>query len=214
MVTPFDCLGFAPLDAEAFGTLLDTAAEAGEDLNAPGGSYVLWVPKPGVELWVQVGKKDEILGMNPHFHGDGRVAATYVRVHGNATNPLEGAIEFTVDGVPVVADAPDLARVRHKLAAGPALNTQLVVFAATLGPASHAPGVIASVAKGDGSVGVTGTVVTATVREGLDLPFHHVLLKTASGTWDVVFPATVPLPAVASTVTVRGWVSGRVEESA
>jgi hypothetical protein len=214
MVTPFDCLGFAPLDAEAFGTLLDTAAEAGEDLNAPGGSYVLWGPKPGVELWVQVGKKDEILGMNPHFHGEGRVTATYIRVHGNATNPLEGAIEFTVDGVPVVADAPDLARIRHRLAAGTPLNVQLVVFAATLGPASGAPGVLASAARGDGSLGLTGTVVTATIREGLDLPFHHIVLKTATGSWDVVFPATVPLPAVTANVTIRGWVSGRVEASA
>jgi len=214
MATPFDCLGFAPLDAEAFGTLLDTAAEAGEDLNAPGGGYVLWAPKPGVELWVQVGKKDEILGMNPHFHGDGRVPATYVRVHGNATNPLEGAIEFSIEGVTVVADAPDLARVRHKLAAGPAIPAQLAVFAATITPAAGPAALHASAAKGDGSLGLTGTVVAADVREGLDLPFHHVLLQTATGTWDVVFPASIPLPAVATTITVRGWVSGRVADGA
>lgn len=96
------------------------AAEHGDEMEAPGGSYILWSAGAGVEVWVQAGPDDQTLGVHPHFRGEGRMRASVARALPNPENPLDGTLFCWADPqtddleaglYPFVATAPDFALV-------------------------------------------------------------------------------------------------------
>lgn len=97
------------------------AAELGDRIEVPGGSYVVWTVGAGIEVWVQVGPDDRTLGCHPHLRGEGRMRASVARALPNDENPLDGTLLCWADPqtedleaglYPFVATAPDFALVR------------------------------------------------------------------------------------------------------
>jgi hypothetical protein len=120
MASHLSSIGFHVETEEDFGRLVALAVEGGESFDAPAGSYVLWSPGKGVELWFQFNRDGEIVGLNPHFAGRAlmHVALTQ-RVPRPEHSPLDGAFygwadphggeDFERGQYPFVFDAPDFA---------------------------------------------------------------------------------------------------------
>jgi hypothetical protein len=62
-------IGFRIKDNQDFMRFLTQAAQEGEVIPVGDGSYVKWSPGTGIELWVQLDREHEIIGLNPHYSG-------------------------------------------------------------------------------------------------------------------------------------------------
>ena len=125
-------------DEQSFVDLAHRCVERGQRRDAEAGSYYVWEPSRGVELWAQV-EGDQLVGLNPHFAGPSRmtVAVTH-RLSGEGYTSLEAMFHAWADpqepaepesgSFPFVFDAADAGLV--ELPALPAVaQLQLAVFA-------------------------------------------------------------------------------------
>ncbi len=116
MPSHMSSIGFPVSSREEFRDLVLKAAREGEPIEARGGSYVRWSPGSGVELWAQVTRSGEVVGMNPHYSGGAttRVGLTS-RVVRKEHSPDGGFYGWASPGdqdpdsgwYPFVFDAPD-----------------------------------------------------------------------------------------------------------
>ncbi|HLG12981.1 MAG TPA: hypothetical protein VJH03_00435 [Blastocatellia bacterium] len=120
MASHLSDIGFKVDDEDSFADLAEVALREGERLPAPNGTYIRWSPGAGVELWLQLDRGGDVIGLNPHFSGDGRVrAGIQERVTGRMreteldgglcawANPSDDAPES--GDYPFVFDLPDYA---------------------------------------------------------------------------------------------------------
>jgi hypothetical protein len=159
----FTAIGFEGL-AQAM-ELLPQGLEAGQFIESPHGTYIVWRPNAGAELWMQTviaGQEIQMLGLDPHFTGAGRMRVAVTRVHWSEEDPLEGSVYGWADpqndnpesGVyPFLVDLRGMDLVRERL---PAIVTmQIAVFADTLkcfrNEAEFSQSPISLVAKGPGT---------------------------------------------------------------
>ena len=66
-------LGFPVTTEKDFRHYVFAASEFGRKIESPNGSYTLWEPGNGIELWVQTNLHKRIIGMNLHFSGHSRI---------------------------------------------------------------------------------------------------------------------------------------------
>ena len=63
------CLGFGDGPGLPEQDRLVAEILTGEHTRTPAGTYVMWSPGAGVELWLQLDPMEEIVGLHPHFTG-------------------------------------------------------------------------------------------------------------------------------------------------
>ena len=66
-------------------------ADRAETIDVPNGHYLKWAPPTGEQLWLQVTRSGDAMGMNPHFAGASLVTALLeARVTRKTHTPLDG----------------------------------------------------------------------------------------------------------------------------
>ncbi len=119
MPSQFSALGFQVASAEDLAALASRVAERADTIDAADGQYLKWAPPSGEQLWLQVRRNGDALGMNPHFGGKSTVRATLeARVTRPSHTPLDGTFlawanppdDGTLGGeYPFAFDCPDAA---------------------------------------------------------------------------------------------------------
>lgn len=71
-------IGFPVLSTMDYMNLTLRVAEEGETILTPVGTYLLWVPSKGIELWVKVVSDDELTFVHGHFMGEARMRVAIV----------------------------------------------------------------------------------------------------------------------------------------
>jgi hypothetical protein len=69
------------------------------------GTYFHWHDASGAELWLQVNRDNEFLGMLPHFAGESRLIVRLVsRIHTSDRSPMDGSFYGWIDSVGAIED--------------------------------------------------------------------------------------------------------------
>jgi hypothetical protein len=71
MSSNLSSIGFQVKTEEQFRDLAETVAQSAFQIKTKKGAYLHWCCDSGVELWLQVNYRNELVGMNPHFAGTG-----------------------------------------------------------------------------------------------------------------------------------------------
>lgn len=131
-------IGFQIEGEEAFQQLASRAYDEGEAFDTDLGTYVRWAPGEGVELWLQVDRGDNIVGINPHFAGRSLMRAGLTqRITREGGSSLDGAFyawanpeggEPASGDYPFVFDAPDY-QMSSALSMPAIVSVQLAAFA-------------------------------------------------------------------------------------
>jgi hypothetical protein len=141
MASHMTALGFPVSTESDFRHYTYQASEFGQTIEAFSGSYTLWAPGHGIELWVQTNLHKRIIGMNPHFNGRARIRTLLTRrimrrEHSILDGTFYGWINPSHDdpssrAYPFVFDAPDY-DLYNELELPHVANVQLAAFAHTL----------------------------------------------------------------------------------
>jgi hypothetical protein len=88
----FSSLGFQISSGEDLAALATRAAERADTIDAAEGQYLKWAPPSGEQLWLQVTRNGDAMGMNPHFAGRSQVRVTLeARIARKNHTALDGA---------------------------------------------------------------------------------------------------------------------------
>lgn len=91
MPSQFSAIGFSVSSGEDLAALASRVAERADTINANAGDYLKWAPSSGEQLWLQLKKSGDAMGMNPHFAGKSQVrVAIEARIARDAHTPLDG----------------------------------------------------------------------------------------------------------------------------
>jgi hypothetical protein len=137
----FSAIGFTVSSGEDLAALASRVAERADTIDAGAGQYLKWAPPSGEQLWLQVKRSGDAMGMNPHFEGKSSVrVAVEARVAREAHTPLDGTFLAWANppagaesggDYPFAFDCPDAAT--HDALALPAtLTAQIAAFAQTI----------------------------------------------------------------------------------
>lgn len=233
----FSDIGFHINTPEDFDRLLTSAVSFGEVLPARRGTYVLWSPDGAIEMWVQTNHEDQVVGVNPHYNGRGRLTLTVEATHWNEDIPLDGSLigSGTMEPLRLMVDMPDFDLVEAQLIPDSEVTLQIAAFAHTLAAFSDEADFAANSYKmesGEGfapeslvptglfleeataEVFLSGRVIQAEQRVNpiTKAAFWHVLAQTFGGTLDVVAdPALVNgEPQAGGLVQGTFWLSARL----
>ncbi len=141
MASHFSCVGFPVPDMTAYWALARKAATSGERLPAPDGTaLVRWTVGAGPELWAQIDRSGEVIGVTPYF-STGITYRIAVTASGEAPEePMDGWIDGWMEpteddepfsgAFPLRADLIDFPLVRSHLGALPSIHhIELVALA-------------------------------------------------------------------------------------
>ena len=115
----FSAIGFNVSSGEDLAALASRVAERADTIDAGEGQYLKWAPPSGEQLWLQVKRNGDAMGMNPHFEGKSEVrVGLEARITRQGHTPLDGSFlawaNPPADGsggdYPFVFDCPDAAR--------------------------------------------------------------------------------------------------------
>jgi len=134
----FSAIGFTVASGEDLAALASRVAERADTIDAAGGQYLKWAPPSGEQLWLQVRRNGDAMGMNPHFQGKSSVrVAVEARIARDTHTPLDGTFLAWANpragaasggDYPFVFDCPDAAT--HDALTLPAtLTAQIAAFA-------------------------------------------------------------------------------------
>lgn len=234
MPNHFSTLGFRVRSEDDFVALAREAAETATPLECPGGCYLRWACGSGAELWLQVDRDGEFIGMNPHFEGE---SAVRVGLTGRITREVATALDRAFHGwadpagddpesgcYPFIFDAPD-GRLHDGLGLPLTAQARIAAFAHEVSlfasPEAHAEGQEGEVKfasksfipsglfgpPGDAALAVfTGHIVAAgDRRNGLTGElFGWALVETLGGVFDIVMDPEL----IAEPPRVGGVLSG------
>lgn len=141
MPSQFSAIGFRVSSGDDLAALATRAAERADTIDAGAGQYLKWASPGGEQLWMQLTRKGDAMGMNPHFEGASAIrVAIEARITRDAHTPLDGTFlawanppEGQTSGgdYPFVFDCPDAGT--HATLALPAIVTaQIAAFAQQL----------------------------------------------------------------------------------
>ncbi|MGE0448881.1 MAG: hypothetical protein AB7Q29_04790 [Vicinamibacterales bacterium] len=138
MPSQFSSIGFRVTTGEDLAALASSVADRADTIDAEGGQYLKWAPPSGEQLWLQVKRSGDAMGMNPHFEGQAVMRATLeARVTRETHTPLDGtflawanppADGSTPGDYPFAFDCPD-AGTLDALALPATVDLQLSAFA-------------------------------------------------------------------------------------
>jgi hypothetical protein len=138
----FSDIGFTIETPEQLDRVLIRAISEGQAHRVSNGAYVHWQPGEGVELWVQTSTDDQIVGLNPHFAGQGRLAIGVEDTVYNPIIPLDGAV--IAWGTPpeagaiekglfqLMVDVPNFRLVEDRIVPQARCELQIAAFAHTI----------------------------------------------------------------------------------
>jgi hypothetical protein len=102
---------------EDLAALATSVTDRAETIDAAEGQYLKWAPPSGEQLWLQVKRSGDALGMNPHFAGKSAVpVGLEARVVRESHSPLDGTFlawanpsagAMTGGDYPFAFDCPD-----------------------------------------------------------------------------------------------------------
>ena len=138
MPSQFSAIGFTVASGEDLAALANRVTERAETIDASAGQYLKWAPPSGEQLWLQVKRNGDAMGMNPHFEGKSSVrVAVEARIVRDAHTPLDGTFLAWANpppgagaggDYPFAFDCPDAAT--HEALTLPAtLTAQIAAFA-------------------------------------------------------------------------------------
>jgi len=137
----FSAIGFDVSSGEDLAALASRVAERAETIDAAAGQYLKWAPPSGEQLWLQVKRTGDAMGLNPHFAGKSSVrVALEARISREAHTPLDGTFLAWADppvgadssgDYPFVFDCPDAA-VHNTLTLPFTVTAQIAAFAQTI----------------------------------------------------------------------------------
>jgi len=120
MPSHFSTIGFPVNDESDFLALANRVANDCDAVNVPGGRYLRWASDCGAEIWLQLDRTHNLIGMVPHFAGESSVRVGITsRIARPDDTAMDGAFHGWADppgedpetGVyPLVFDAPDYCR--------------------------------------------------------------------------------------------------------
>jgi hypothetical protein len=117
MPSHFSTIGFSLASQDDFAALAQQLAAEAEPISTKAGQYLRWKGIAGEEVWLQIDRGNDLIGMNPHFVGRSSVA---VRVDARVQRPTDTALDGAFHGwsapdggdggaYPFVFDSPDAA---------------------------------------------------------------------------------------------------------
>jgi hypothetical protein len=119
MPSQFSAIGFDVTSGDELAALASRVAERADTIDAAEGQYLRWAPPSGEQLWLQVKRNGDAMGMNPHFSGKSSVrVALEARVTRDSQTPLDGTFlawanppegAATGGDYPFAFDCPDAA---------------------------------------------------------------------------------------------------------
>jgi hypothetical protein len=110
MASHYDCIGFGGADGDELEELFRRAADEATALPCKKGTYLRWTCDTGAELWLQVSRRQELIGAHPHFNGDGDCAVALTRsVASPGDSELDGAFHGWANPSPDAPESGDLA---------------------------------------------------------------------------------------------------------
>lgn len=118
MPSQFSALGFNVSSPDDLAALASRVAERADTIDAREGQYLKWAPPSGEQLWLQVRRNGDAMGMNPHFEGKSSVRVCIeARVARKTHTPLDGTFlawanppgEGAGGDYPFAFDCPDAA---------------------------------------------------------------------------------------------------------
>ena len=116
MPSQFSTIGFRITSGEELAAVASHVADKADRISTPPGEYLKWAPPSGEQLWLQVKRNGDAMGMNPHFEGKSSVRVCIeARVARQTHTPLDGTFlawanppETGVGGdYPFAFDCPD-----------------------------------------------------------------------------------------------------------
>ncbi len=138
MPSQFSAIGFEASSGEDLAALASKVAERADSIFVDGGEYLRWAPASGEQLWLQLKKSGDAMGMNPHFAGKASMrVAIEARISRDKHTPLDGTFVAWANPkggadaggeYPFVFDCPDAA-VHAKLALPTLADVQVAAFA-------------------------------------------------------------------------------------
>ena len=138
MPSQFSAIGFTVSSGEDLAALASRVADRAETVDAREGQYLKWAPPSGEQLWLQVKRSGDAMGMNPHFEGKSSIRiAVEARVTRQGHTPLDGTFlawanppegAATGGDYPFAFDCPDAA-VHEPLALPVTVMAQVAAFA-------------------------------------------------------------------------------------
>ena len=130
-------IGFQLNSQDDFHQLASQACEEGEALETDNGTYIRWAPGEGIELWAQLDRDNDVIGLNPHFRGKGLMRVGLVQeVSRPEGTPLDGSFHAWANPpeddpeegeFPLVFDVPNYQLRKVQLPS--ILHVQLAAFA-------------------------------------------------------------------------------------
>jgi hypothetical protein len=136
VATNLSDIGFSNQGSESLVELAQQCHKRGKAVRCSQGKYLVWAPGGGVELYAQLDRKDELIGLNPHFAGRTRLSAGLVQRVTRAALPMDGGFrawaqphggEEISGEFEFVFDVPDF-WAHEKLAAPAIRSVQLCAF--------------------------------------------------------------------------------------
>lgn len=119
----FSSIGFQVSTGEDLAAVASQVADRSATIDAPNGQYLRWAPPSGEQLWLQLTRKGDAMGMTPHFEGRSEVRALLeARVTRPTHTPLDGTFlawaNPPADGspggdYPFAFDCPDAGTLDH-----------------------------------------------------------------------------------------------------
>lgn len=138
MPSNLSSIGFQVENEEQFRELAEAAADSARPSVTQKGTYLQWRSDSGAELWLQVNRRNELVGMNPHFCGTGVTRVGLVsRIMRPDDTELDGAFHGWADpedaepktgAYPFVFDCPD-ATCSDGLSLPTIVDAQIAAFA-------------------------------------------------------------------------------------
>lgn len=138
MPSQFSALGFDAASGEELAALASQVAARADSIFVDAGEYLRWAPASGEQLWLQLKKNGDAMGMTPHFAGKASMtAAIEARVSRDGQTPLDGTFLAWANppagasaggDYPFVFDCPDAA-VHASLPLPSTVPVQVAAFA-------------------------------------------------------------------------------------
>jgi hypothetical protein len=107
-------IGFPVGNEDEFHDLIMKVVDLSREIVCPNGSYLVFSDVSGAELYVQAGRENSIIGINPHFSGKSRRTVFLTNEVERAESELDGAFhgwanatESEAGDYPFVFDVPD-----------------------------------------------------------------------------------------------------------
>lgn len=239
MSNHFHAIGFPVFSQEDFVKLAQMTYEKGQQINTSQGKYIFWNVGNGIELWGQLDLEGHFVGLNPHFSGRSRLSMGLTRKVGSDREDLDGAYYAWAgaqsgpeDGeYPLLFDCPDF--LVHSRMMLPSIHrVQVSAFAHEVkvfndeqhynasketGPAFATESFVPSGLFGDTEqpfgmfTGVVQYVFTITNPVTQEI-FHHALVKTLGGEYDVIIHPDLLYTDLQPGNIVQGtfWLTGKI----